>query len=329
MKSARLWIGVIATVVLGVGLAVLLAQPWVDDAGDANGAGGAAANYGRSTDAPVATRIVSAAPPATEALFAMGLGDRIVACSDYDTWPAARIADLPRVGGYLDPNLERLIALEPNLLLFQGKFPKLREFAELHAITYGSYSFERIDGILTDIRAIATRCGAPERGDELATAIRADLDAIATAVAGREPTPMLLTMFRQPGTLRGISTIGGETFLDDLIAIAGGRNVANGNGYIAIALEAILDAGPAVIVETAPGGAVDWDARRADWDAFPTIPAVRDNRIVRSDEAGFVTPGPRIVRTALTLAIACHPDAPLPTTLRTLELMAANAGDRD
>jgi iron complex transport system substrate-binding protein len=257
-------------------------------------------------------RLVSLVPAATEMLFAMGDGPRIVGVSNYDTFPpeATRIR---RVGGLIDPDVERIFALRPDLVIVYNTQVELKQRLDRAGVAYYSYEHRALADITATVRAIGRRIGSDIRAEALASEMERGIAAIRSSVAGR-PRPRTLLIFeRDPGSLRNISASGGYGFLHDMLEVAGGDDVLSDikQQMVQASTEMILTRRPDVIVELRYGSGLTSGNAAADlepWKVLASVPAVRNGRIhvLRGDE--FVVPGPRIVDAAGKLADALHPE---------------------
>lgn len=264
------------------------------------------------TAAPPA-RIVSLVPATTEMLFAFGAGPRVVGVSTYDHFPPA-VEPLPHLGGLLDPNIEQLLILRPDLVIVYDTQTDLRRRLERANIPMWSYSIKGLSEVAGTMRALGSRVGMPVEGARAADALDGQLRAIAARVANRPRPRTLLVFGRESGTLRGINASGGYGFLHDLLELAGGADVLTDVKQAAVSMstEMVLARGPEVIIELHYGDA--WprarlDAERRAWSALPSVPAVRSGRVVLLAGNEFVVPGPRVVQAAEQLARALHPQA--------------------
>jgi iron complex transport system substrate-binding protein len=268
-------------------------------------------------------RIVCLAPSVTEMVFALGAGERVVAVSDYCAGPAAALS-LPRVGGFANPNYERILALEPDLVLTIGEAQRLRRFCAARAIPCRSFHIERLADVTHGLTDLGALLGRPAEAAAQVARLETGLAAVHAKVAGLRAIPTLLVVSRSPGTLRGLMTTNGETFLSELLALAGGRNCfANGpRRYFTPSQEAIFTAAPEVIVELQPTTA-HWvaddreppmsDAQRrqlhSDWRVLPALPAVQKNRIYVVTDQRLLIPGLHLPETAAHFARLLHPEA--------------------
>jgi iron complex transport system substrate-binding protein len=251
-------------------------------------------------------RIVSLIPATTEMLFAIGAGDRVVGVSNYDRFPP-EVERLPRAGGLLDPYIERILALTPDLVVLYDTQADLKTQLERARVPFFRYEHRALADVTQTMRALGERIGLAAAADAAADRIEAQLAAIRAATAGR-PRPRTLVVFgREAGTLRGIHASGGYGFLHDLLEIAGGTDALGDikRQSVTMSTEMVLSRAPEVIVELRYGEALTpsrLDAERRAWNALASVPAVRNDRVhvLVGDE--FVIPGPRVVEAARRLA---------------------------
>jgi iron complex transport system substrate-binding protein len=261
-----------------------------------------------STAAGPPQRIVSIIPATTEMIFAMGAGDRVVGVGSYDRFPPD-IEGLPRVGGLIDPNTERILALKPDLVVAYGTQTALVQRLERARIPYFAYEHRTLPDIMATVRALGERLDASGEAEAVAADMERTLERIRLGVAGRPRPRTLLVIGRDPGTLRNINASGGYGFLSDLLDVAGGENVFAdlARQSVQVSTEMLLTLAPDVIIElryseNAPER--DDPDDLAAWNTVPAVPAVRNRRVrvLTGDE--FVVPGPRIRIAAERLARA-------------------------
>jgi iron complex transport system substrate-binding protein len=262
---------------------------------------------------PQPKRIVSLIPAVDEMIFAMGAGDRLVGVSNYGRFPP-EAARLPKVGGLIDPDTERLIALRPDLVIVYATQKELTQRLDRLGIQYYSYEHRALADIMTTIRRIGARIGSADRANALADSMDRSLAGI-RATTVKLPHPSTLLVFgRDPGSLRNVNASGGYGFLHDMLEIAGGTNVFADvkTQSVQASTEMLLARHSDVIIELHYGD----DANNVDaakdataWSALASIPAVRNHRILTLVGDEFVVPGPRVVEATRKLARALHPDA--------------------
>ncbi len=257
-------------------------------------------------------RIAVFSSAAVELLFAMGAGDRIVGVTRYAVFPAAATA-LPKLGGLMDINFERLTDLHPDLIIIQSIDPKIEEFARRRGIPFMRIELERISDVLRVARSLGKRLGMAAEGRALADRISGSLDAVRRRVEGRPKVPCFVSVDRTPGRLSQLLSCGKETFLTELLDLAGGRNVFDdmNSRYQTVSKEALLARAPEAILELKPGEAMTSSATAAlitDWARLGTLPAARKGEVHVITHDAALLPGPRMAEVALLLAETLHPE---------------------
>jgi iron complex transport system substrate-binding protein len=272
----------------------------------------ACVGIGGAADA-VPRRVVSLIPAATEMIFAMGAGSRLIAVSSYDKFPP-EATKLPKVGALLDPDIERILAMRPDLVIVYGTQTELRRSLDRASIPYYTYEHRAMPDIMATVRLIGARLGSAPEANALATSMEQALAGVRAAVAGQHRPRTLLVFERDRSSLQNIYASGGYGFLADLLETAGGDNVFSDlkQQSVQASTEMILARRPEVIIELRYGQSAANPARARDlqaWDALGSVPAVRTKRIMVLVGDQYVVPGPRIVDAARELARALHPDA--------------------
>ncbi|MEE4271291.1 MAG: helical backbone metal receptor [Thermoanaerobaculales bacterium] len=256
-------------------------------------------------------RIIAMAPSLTETLVALGLEDRVVGITRYcPPVPGATV-----VGGFLDPNYEAILALDPDLVVTMQSHDELqRRLGDLGLDTLMVDQHD-IAGVIASVATIAARCGEARRGSELSASLQAGLDAVAMRVAGRNRSRVLVVVGREPGGGR-IGTLWAaapDTFFHDVVRLAGGTNALEDSGirYPEISREGLLAIDPDVIFDViADGGArrVVANEAAADWSRLADLRAVAAGRVYVMVEDHVVIPGPRVVDTVEDFARRLHPE---------------------
>jgi len=277
---------------------------------DAQATSGAAQGSPGPSGSP--RRIISLVPSTTEMLFVMGAGARVVGVSSFDRYPA-EVDRIPRLGGLLDPNVERLLSLKPDLAIVYDTQTELRQQLVRAGIPIFPYAHRGLPDITETMRVLGVRVGLKDAADAAANRIEGQLAEVRTMVAGRPRPRTLLVFGREPGTLRNVEASGGYGFLHDLLEIAGGTDVLAdmSRQSVQMSTEMILTRAPDVVIELHYTTALRTDqlaAERRVWSALPSLPAVRDNRVYLLVGDEFVVPGPRIVIAARRLAGTLHPE---------------------
>jgi iron complex transport system substrate-binding protein len=254
------------------------------------------------------TRIVSLAPSITEILFALGVGDRVVGVSTYCDYPpeAARI---DHIGTFLEPNVERILAKHPDLVIGvpspdnRAPVERLQNFG-LRVLIVNP---EHVADILAAIDTIAAAVGVPAQGAEVVARIRREMATVTARLDGAARPSVLMLVGRSP-----FIAAGAGTYQDELIGLAHGDNLAASAGaaWPTVNLEFIVAHAPQIIIDASMGGeeAPDRDSALAFWRDFPTIPAVRDHRIYGYRAYELLRPGPRVAQTLEAIARFIHPE---------------------
>lgn len=228
-------------------------------------------------------RIVSLSPSLTELLFAIGAGDRVVGRTRWCTEPAAAL-DVPNVGDGLEPNLEAIVARQPDLVVFYHSPSNAPAIERLRGLGIGTVSvqMDRLEDVGEAALLLAAVVGAAPHAAELAQAYRTRLDAgWPTRSDGSAPSVLMLAWDAPP------IVIGGGSYLSQMVEAAGGRNVFADLAApsATVSIEAITARDPDVVLFTGDAGPTIAD--RPEWQA---VPAVRDRRFVRVSGTKFSWP---------------------------------------
>ena len=260
-------------------------------------------------------KIVSLTPATTEILFALGAGDRVVATDDGSDYPD-QVAALPDVATFSSVDVEKVVALSPDLVVAGGlgftpaeSITKLRDLKIPVVVIYAP----SVDGVLKDIELLGTATGTVAKAESLTSAMRADMAAVSSAVAGQSPKPRVFYDVGYDDATGGIYAPADDSFLAEMVTMAGGDAITTGdpNTY-EIPLEKLIEKDPQLIVlGTNPfySPTPDAVAKRRGWDAFT---AVRNGDIRPVNDIEITRPGPRLPMGLRTLASAIWPDVTLP-----------------
>lgn len=256
-------------------------------------------------------RIISLVPAVTEMLYAIGAGSQVVGVSSFDHFPA-QVESLPRVGGLLDPDFERIVRLAPDLVIVYGTQTDLTAKLDRARIPMFSYVHSGLADVTSTIRQLGDRVGHASGAKAEATRIEQGLDAIRKSVAGQPRYRTLLIFGREAGSLRSVYASAGVGFLHDLLDVAGGEDIFGDvkRQSIQISAEQILARAPDAVVELHQDlRAEQLAAERQVWNRLPSVPAVKANRIYLLTSELLTIPGPRVVEAARMIADALHPRA--------------------
>jgi len=265
----------------------------------------------QTTAAP--QRIISLIPATTEMIFAMGAGSRLVGVGNYDRFPP-EVSRLPRVGGLLDPDVEKVISLKPDLVIVYATQADLKRQLERAQIPMYDYVHRGLPDILDTMRALGERIGMKAGADAAAAKVQQQLDVTRARVANLPRPKTLLVFGREQGTIRRVNVSGGLGFLHDVLELAGGSDV------LGDLRQQSVDAGTEMIITRAPEAIIELhygdplpperlDAERRVWNALASVPAVKTGRVHLLVGDEFVVPGPRIAVAADRFARTLHPEA--------------------
>ena len=261
-----------------------------------------------------ATRIVSMAPSITETLFALGLGDRVVGVTRYCNYPP-ETEGKARVGGYLDPNFEAVVALDPDLVVMLVEHEQsLPAFDKLGLNTL-VVRHKDVTGILESFPAIGRRCGREAEAQRMVADIETRIERIRRKTAGLARPRVMFTIERTAGSgsIEDCYIAGADGFFDKIIDLAGGQN-AYRQGMVrfpVVSHEGILRMDPQVIVDMTPGlsaGRLAKETILADWQQLGQVEAVKNHRVHLMDHDYAFVPGPRFILLVEELARLIHPE---------------------
>lgn len=247
-------------------------------------------------------RLVALAPSTVEILFALGVGERVVGVSRYTTFPAEAVVK-PKVGGYLDLDVEALVRLRPDgvvLLEEQGEVEERLRKMGLDTIRVDHMS---VAGILESVFLLGDFVGEGERGRELEASLRERVEAVRARGATGERPVVLVSIGREAGLGKVVklTAAGGKGFHTELIGIAGGVNGYEGSvAFPMLTREHLIRMNPDVIIDLLPAGDFERLGREkvlADWAGYSELKAVREGRVFVLGEDRHYVPGPRFVET--------------------------------
>ena len=251
-------------------------------------------------------RIVTLAPSITEILYFLGLGDRVVGVTQFSTYPPeAKLK--PKVGSYIDLNVEKIISLSPDLVIgtADGNQPGVVDLLEQAGIPVFIVNPRNIRQAIDTVAIVGRVCGVTKMANASSMQLSQRVDRIIDHTKSRRRPLVFLQI-----NLRPIMTINKETFLHDLIQLAGGRNMTENEPitYPRISLEEVIRKKPEVIIISSMERGGSFEAARLEWLKWNSIPAVRDGRVHLIDSDLIDRPSPRIVEGLEAMARFIHPE---------------------
>ena len=235
--------------------------------------------------------------------------------TDYSDYPP-EARKVPRVGGFINPNPEAILALRPDLVVATpnvGNRPFVERVmaagARVEVVQARNY-----EEIFPAIEAVASACRVPGRGSRLVAELREAIAAQMRRVTGRRRPRVLFCLQIEP-----LMAAGRGSYPGDLVGLAGGENVAppGAGSYPRLSVEEVVRLAPDIIVQSlmdTGAGASGDEALRGYWGRYPSLPAVRDRRVFTVPGDALLRPGPRIADGIGILIGILHPDAPAPDT---------------
>ncbi|WP_396588558.1 cobalamin-binding protein [Bermanella sp. R86510] len=231
-----------------------------------------------SEQAP-AERIVALSPHGVELLFSLGVGDRIIATTDYADYPEAA-NDIERVGGYHGVEIERIVMLQPDLIVAWADGNKAEEIEKLISLglpVYESHT-KNLNGIKTELNALGKLTGTQEKAKSLISDFEEFLARIQKQNENKSKVSFFYQLWQNP-----IQTISEHSWINEIMDLCGGQNIITREkydiGYPQIGIETVLINKPQVIIIPSEHGAVtNVDSIWNDWQE---IPAVKNKHIFK------------------------------------------------
>jgi iron complex transport system substrate-binding protein len=259
-------------------------------------------------------RIVSLAPSVTETLFALGLGDRVVGDTNYCDYPPEANSKT-RIGGPVDPNLETIAALHPDLVVATRSINRQSTVNSLEHLGIAVYATDprTVEQVLTSTEELGRLirggdgkvAGSDNAGGEVVAQLRRRLDVVRDAIAGVAPKTVFFVVWQEP-----LITVGRNTFLADALRWAGARSALSpAQDWPNVSLEAVVRAAPEYLIFSSDDRtrALQQIAGLRNHPGWRTLAAMRANRIIVLPEA-ISHPSPRLVDAIEELARALYPE---------------------
>jgi iron complex transport system substrate-binding protein len=252
-------------------------------------------------------RIVSLAPSITETLYYLGLGDRVVGVTQFSYYPP-EAALKPKVGSYVDVNVEKILTLSPDLVIgtMDGNEAEKVYLLEEAGVAVFVVNPRNVRQAVETVATVSHVCGVPEKGAALSLQLSKRVDDIMEKIRGRKKPLVFLQI-----NLKPIMTVNRNTYLHDLIQMAGGENIAKDEPitYPRISLEEVIRKKPEVIIISSMDRGGQFQEAKLEWQRWTTIPAVKNKRIHLIDSDLVDRPSPRIVEGLELIARLLHPEA--------------------
>jgi iron complex transport system substrate-binding protein len=254
-------------------------------------------------------RIVSLVPSVTETIFALGGEARLAGRTDWcDSPPAAR--DKPSVGGMINPSLEAIATLKPDLVIATDEGNREETAVQLRRLGIPTYLVHahRVAEMLDMIARLGALVERPDAVAPLVESIQARIDDVRRRVARRRPPRVLYVLWPEP-----LIVPGRASHITELIDLAGGRSITAtvGESYVRLSLEAAVARAPDVIIlaDHSKAGTAAGRQSPEKWQRLTSVPAIRDGRLHSIDLSILHRYGPRVAEGLELLARMLHPEA--------------------
>ncbi len=250
-------------------------------------------------------RIVSLAPSITEMLFAIGLDEEIVGVTEFCDYPPAALKK-PKVG-YSQPNLEVLVALQPDLIVAPKSFLRADLLNRLDQLKIPTFLFEpkTVEDILTHIRVLGRIVGHVSESLKLSENIKKRIAALSSQLEGLERPTLLFVLNTDP-----LITVGPGSYIHQLFGLAGARNAAEdaGMAYPRFSIEEVLRQNPEFLLF--PIGRFEGipQPEQDQWRRWTSLEAVKRNNLFQVQSNLLNRPGPRVIEGLEALVKILHPD---------------------
>jgi len=251
-------------------------------------------------------RIVCLAPSITEIMFALDLSDRLVGATQFSDYPP-RANSLPKVGSYIRLDVEKIVALQPDLCIAVKDGNPITAIRKLEALDIPVYAVDPrdLEAVMDTLQELGQLLGVNDRSDAIVAGMRQRIERVRQAVVGAAHRP---TVFFQIG-IAPIVSVGTDTFIHELIDMAGGVNLAAGDTpYPRFSKEAVIASRPEVLIITSMARKAVFEKVKREWREWEAMPAVKNDRIYLVDSNVLDRATPRLVDGLEMLARLIHPD---------------------
>jgi iron complex transport system substrate-binding protein len=260
---------------------------------------------------PAPERVISTIPSLTEILYALHLEDRIIGVSKFCRYPAeAQKKEI--VGGFMDPNLEKIITLRPDWIAVFGNNTRVIDAVEPLGTRVYSKHIETSSETFETILEMGQVFHVEASAENLVKSIQQEFRAIGEALADLPARRVLYVVGRTPGTLQQLYAVGKGSFMDEMLVRARGINCVEANlgAFPVLSREALLISNPEVIIDA---GAAPEQALQGvippEWDVLASVQAVREKRIIPLDDPRLTIVGSAMPDILRKIAILIHGDA--------------------
>ena len=268
--------------------------------------------WANNTKVSTANRIISTSPSITETLFELGLKDQVIAVTDFCEYPE-EACQLPSIGGMLNPNMEKIVSLIPDLIIHQPGDQRLRNNAKSVGIKTLELRMGNLEEIFGSIKKLGVALNCEEQANKLTLHLTKGIAFYQERLKGLPQKEVLLLLGDSSDPARDLYAAGPGTFLNELLNLSGGRNIIGDSPsrYPKLSKEYIIEKSPEIIIEAGPKSNLsqqEIDLRIQGWNRFPTIEAVKKRQIYFIGADYILIPGPRLLKIIEQFSKAIHPN---------------------
>jgi len=251
-------------------------------------------------------RIVSLAPGITETLYALNLGDKIVGVTSFCDWPA-QAKQKPQVGGFINPSIEKIISLKPDLIIATADGNRKDTILQLERVGLVVYVTNPADtkGILSSILHVGEITSEEKNARVLVERLQKRLNNVTAQTQGKIKPRVFFQIGFEP-----VITTGKGTLINETIELAGGINIAGSDTarYPRYSAEGIMAGVPDIILFAPMANDREFAAAKTFWQQFRGIPAVKNNKIYPIKTDLISRASPRIIDAIEKMALIFHPE---------------------
>lgn len=220
-----------------------------------------------------AKRVIALSPHSVEMLYAIGAGESILATTEHADFPAAAL-DIPRIGGYHGIQIERVIEIDPDLVVVWGSGNKAEDLERLKELGYPVYNSDpkTLEAVATEIKELGVLTGHTETADKVAAEYLAELALLRKSNLAKSEVKVFYQLWSTP-----LMTVAKNSWIQQIINVCHGENVYldAASDYPQVSLESVLLKMPEVILQSQDKGNI----LGVDWSQWQEIPAVKNGHI--------------------------------------------------
>lgn len=250
--------------------------------------------------------IIALAPNITELIYTLGEEHRLAGVAQQSDYPVAA-KSLPTIGAYIHPDIEKIVALKPDLCIAINDGNPRDIITRLESLGIPVYVINPLDldGIMRSLLEIGKLLGAGRKAELAADGMRARIERVRLFAARTTSRPKVLFQIGN----NPLVSVGSGTFAHELIIAAGGENISSGSAaYPRLTREQVLVLQPDVIIITSMTKGENFDRARTEWNQWPSLPAVSNGRVYVVDSDLFDRPSVRLVDALELLVRIIHPE---------------------